>query len=415
MLFIRILNFIKGYLVITASGRFTERFINICIRRNMTIWDMKSDRGIITAKLATSDFFDIRDVARITSTRVRIKRRVGLGFLCKRYRSRWPLVFAVLLFVGIMYYTSTHVMSIEITGNQRIPTEQIADELSRVGLSIGVRASDIVSDEIRNKIMIMDEDVSWLGVNVRGSRVYIEVAERIDSESIPHETEEPCNVVALKDGVIDEMQVKQGQTMVKKGDGVREGDLLVSGIMDSMYGGFRTVHAYGEIWAKTQYSKEADYPLVYSEREYSDNVKTFFGIDVLGKCVDLFPRNNIDYSRFEERSTDYVFKTNILGRDIEVGGKRYDFVGYNTVQKQRTVSEAVELGERELTEQVEAEVPKEAKVLSKTTDHNIISGETVRVTVTWYCSENIAREVTIEETDEFGETDKIEKAGEVAE
>lgn len=400
MLFIRILNFIKGYLVITASGRFTERFINICIHRNMTIWDMKSDSGVITAKLETSDFFYIRDVARITSTKVRIKRRIGLGFLCKRYRNRWPLVFAVILFAAIMYYTSAHVMSIEITGNQRIPTDRIYDELNRVGLSIGVRAKDIVPDQIRNEIMIMDEDVSWLGVNVRGSRVYIEVAERIDSESIPHETGEPCNVVALKDGVISEMQIKQGQTMVKKGDGVREGDLLVSGIMDSTYGGYRTVHAYGEIWAKTEYSAEADYPLVYSEREYSDNVKTFFGIDMFGKCVDLFSRKNIDTSRFEERSTDYVFKTNIWGRDIEVGGKRYDFVAYNTVERQRTVSEAVAEAEEELTKQVEAEVPENARVVSKTTDHNIVSGDTVRVTVTWYCNENIAHEVPIEDTEE---------------
>ncbi len=32
--------------------------------------------------------------------------------------------------------------------------------------------------------------------------------------------------------------------MVKKGDGVREGDVLVSGIMDSAYGGFRLVHSF---------------------------------------------------------------------------------------------------------------------------------------------------------------------------
>ncbi len=405
MLFIRILNFLKGYLIITASGRFTERFINICVRRNMTMWDVKSENGVIIAKLSASDFFKIRDVARITSTSVRIKRRIGLGFLCRRYRNRWPLIFAVILFTAIIYYTSTHVMSIEVTGNQRIPTDKILDELNQTGLKTGIKAEDIVPDQIRNQIMIMDEDVSWLGVNVRGSRVYIEVAERIDSESIPHETGEPCNVVAAKDGIISSMQVKQGQTMIKKGDGVREGDLLVSGIMDSTYGGFRTVHAYGEIWARTEYSASADYPLVYTKREYSDNVKTFLGLDLLGNCVDLFSRKHIDDSRFEERSTNYVYKTNIWGRDIEIGAKRYDFVGYDTVEIHRTVSEAVEEAETELTKQVEAEVPGSAKVVSKNTDHNIVSGETVRVTVTWYCDENIAKEAPIEDMEDIDYTD----------
>lgn len=400
MLFIRILNFIKGYLVITASGRFTERFINICIRRGMTIWDVKAGGGVITAKLTIKDFLNIRDVARITSTKVRIKRRIGLGFLCRRYRRRWPIIFAVILFAAIIYFTSTHVMSIEITGNQRIPTERIAEELERVGLKTGIRSKDIIPDQIRNEIMIMDEDVSWLGVNVRGSRVYIEVAERIDSASIPHETDEPCNVVAAKDGVVEEMQVKQGQASVRKGDGVRAGDLLISGIMDSTYGGFRTVHAYGEIWAKTEYSAEAEYQLVYTEREYHGTTKTFVGLDIFGKRFDLFSRKNIDYSRFEEKEQEYIFRTGILDKEIEIGGKRYDFVEYTDVEKHRTVGEAVSEAEKELTARVEQSVPQEAKVVSKITDHNIISGNTVRVTVTWYCSENIAREVKMEKVTE---------------
>ena len=40
MLFIRILNYIKGYLIITINGVFAERFINICVHRNILIWDV---------------------------------------------------------------------------------------------------------------------------------------------------------------------------------------------------------------------------------------------------------------------------------------------------------------------------------------------------------------------------------------
>ena len=42
MLFIRILNYIKGYLIITINGVFAERFINICVHRNILIWDEKT-------------------------------------------------------------------------------------------------------------------------------------------------------------------------------------------------------------------------------------------------------------------------------------------------------------------------------------------------------------------------------------
>lgn len=395
MLFIRILNYIKGYLVITVSGRFTERFINICVHRGLAVWDVKYDGGVITAKITTGDFLKLRDAARITGVRIKIKRRCGIGFALKRYRRRWPLIFAVILFIAIMRYTATHVMSVEVTGNDRIPTERIVEELEGSGVKVGVRSDSISTDTVRNKMMLKDGDISWLGVNIRGSRVYIEVAERIDNTKVPREGDEPCNVVAAKDGVIDELEVKQGQTMVRRGDGVREGDLLISGIMDSVYGGFREVHAYGEVWARTEYSAERDYALKYTEREYTDNKKTFFSIDLFGKNIELFSRAHVDSSRFEERKEDCVLRPSIMGRDIEVGGAKHTFVGYNETQRMRTVKEAVSLGGEELTREVEGKIPEGAKVISKTTEHNIISGDTVRVTVTWYCSENIAVETPI--------------------
>lgn len=46
MLFIRILNYIKGYLIITINGVFAERFINICVHRNILIWDVSEKRRV---------------------------------------------------------------------------------------------------------------------------------------------------------------------------------------------------------------------------------------------------------------------------------------------------------------------------------------------------------------------------------
>ena len=56
MLFIRILNYIKGYLIITINGVFAERFINICVHRNILIWDVSRKNGGIMAKMARKDF-----------------------------------------------------------------------------------------------------------------------------------------------------------------------------------------------------------------------------------------------------------------------------------------------------------------------------------------------------------------------
>lgn len=399
MLFIRILNFLKGYLIITVEGKFTERFINICIRRKILIWDVKRcGFNKVMCKIATVDFKKVRDIARITGSKPRITGRMGFPFWVIRYKNRWPIFFSILLFICIIHFTSTHIMSVEVTGNERISTDQILNELNEIGVSWGNPVSVLNPDTVRNEMILKNNDIAWLGVNIRGCRVYIEVTERIDTESIPHIDGEPCNLIATQDGVIDEMEVKQGQSMVMVGDAVREGDMLVSGIMDSVYKGFRVVHSYGEIYAKTSYSETQEYPLKYTERLYSDNKKTYISLDLLGKDLEIFIRKNLGDNRYEETTTDYVFKKNIMGRDIEVGAKKHEFVEYKEVEASRSVAEAVEIGTREMTEKVEAVVPKDAEIVSKKSDHNIISGETVSVTVTYHCSENIAKESEIDKS-----------------
>ena len=326
MLFIRILNYIKGYLIITINGVFAERFINICVHRNILIWDVSRKNGGFMAKMATKDFYKIRDIARITNSKVRIKRRQGLPFL------------------------------------------------------------------------INNDEIAWLGVNVRGSRVYVEITERIDTESVPHLTEEKCNLVASKDGVIEKLEVGQGQTMVKKGDGVREGDVLVSGIMDSAYGGFRLVHSYGEVYARTEYTATKEYQLNYIEKEYSGEEKVRFGLNLFGNKIELYPPSMRPDDNYDEQAEEYVYRGSWLGNNVEFGGVVEKFLEYKEVEKQRTIQEAVETGRKEMTEEVENSVPKDAEIIARKTDHNIISGDAVSVTVTYECRENIAKESEIDKS-----------------
>ncbi len=396
MLFIRILNYLRGYLLITVGGRFPERFMNICVHRGIRVWDVSSKGGTFKCKMAAEDFFRIRDIARITGARVRIKRRLGLMFLLRRYRRRWPAVIGLILFAAILYITATRIMSIDITGNERVPDDEIRRLLAGCGVSVGRSTADIDPDTVRNELIMNSDDLAWVGVNVRGSRVYIEVVERLDSESVPHITEEECNLVASKDGVISRLEVKQGQTMVKKGDGVRKGDVLVSGVMDSVYGGFRLVHSYGEVYALTEYSAKKEYPLTYTERVYTGSEKTLYGVKLFGREFDLYTKAMDPGEGYEEERNEN--SVTVPWINSEFGGVAKRFREYTDTQTHRTVQEALETGIAELTEQVEQSVPDDAEIISKENDHNILSGDTVEVKVTYICSENIAEEEEIDKS-----------------
>ena len=101
---------------------------------------------------------------------------------------------------------------------------------------------------------------------------------------------------------------------------------------------------------------------------------------------------------YDEQAEEYVYRGSWLGNNVEFGGVVEKFLEYKEVEKQRTIQEAVETGRKEMTKEVENSVPKDAEIIARKTDHNIISGDAVSVTVTYECRENIAKESEIDKS-----------------
>ena len=64
------------------------------------------------------------------------------------------------------------------------------------------------------------------------------------------EDSSPCNVVASRGGQIVSMEVYDGQKAVNKGDTVKQGDLVVSGVVVSSKGKTILRHASAKIMAE---------------------------------------------------------------------------------------------------------------------------------------------------------------------
>ena len=72
----------------------------------------------------------------------------------------------------------------------------------------------------------------WAAVNISGCRAVIEVRDYIQKpESKTYG--EPCNIVADFDGLLLSLQVYNGTKANHEGNGVKKGDLLISGIVEN--------------------------------------------------------------------------------------------------------------------------------------------------------------------------------------
>ncbi|MBR2453172.1 MAG: sporulation protein YqfD [Clostridia bacterium] len=391
----KIIGFLRGYVEIYAVGLFTERFLNVCMRREIYLWDIKRrGKHRISACISIRGFKLLRPIAKKTRTSVKITRRHGLPFIFHRYRHRKTAAIGLFLFLAVLWYLSSHIMGISISGNTRIPTEEIERNLKSSGIYYGASVKKIDSEMVKNQMMISLDDLSWIGVSIKGSRAYIEVKERLDTKRLD-DTDIPCDIVANRDGTIVLLEVKNGQTMVKVNQFVTKGDLLVSGLMDSEKVGMRYVHSFGEIFAETSYKKSGEYSFDFIEKIYSGKTKNRYTLSLLGKRFSLFNTKKSPFPHYdkEEKFIEYTPPLTFLPSAFV---KTESFAEYTPKKRERTQEETIAFAEKELFALLDAEIPKDAEVLDKKITWQEAGERRILVTAEYLCCEDIARQRKID-------------------
>lgn len=392
----KIFSFLRGCLTVCADGPFTERLINICMHRGMPIWDIKHiGSARIVFKTDIPSFRSIRTPAKRTKSRVRILKRHGLPFIIHRYRHRYLSVLGGIIPLIFLIYASTHVMGITVFGNTRISTQDIMSALGECGLSLGIKTSSVEPASIRNQMMTKLDNLAWIGINANGSRVYIEIVERIEKqEGIPKDGVS-CHLVASKDGEIEALEVREGQTLVKVGSGVCKGDILVSGIIDNTANGFRFVQARGEVFAKTSYSKTGEFPLEYTENIATGEQKNKYTLSLLNLEIPLFLGKKEPFPKYsyEESINEYRLPIDIIP---SLFIKKQSYLEEIPQEKKRTPSQAISHGIKQLSAELKAQLPQNAEIIEEKNSHTLNERGMVEVSVEFICRENIAESFIIE-------------------
>ena len=137
---------------------------------------------------------------------------------------------AVLLF---LYYLTGFIWFIEISGNDEVSGEQIFEVLSKQGVTVGVSKSQLNLRSLENLILTKFPDFSWVGINIKGVLMSIEVVERTSPEL---KEVQFGDVVAVENGLVTQVLPFRGTALVSIGDTVKKGDVLISGEYYDQYG-----------------------------------------------------------------------------------------------------------------------------------------------------------------------------------
>lgn len=392
MMILRLLRWIAGYVRITVSGHFTERFLNLLNCSGLRVWDVKKiSGGRLSVCIKAKKFKRLKSIRAKTKVSIEIAEKCGLPFIRHRYRRRIGLAVGAVLFIGILAAMSCFVWSIEIVGDVSVRDEVILAALDECGLRVGMPLSSVDADAIKQRVLIKLDELSFCAVNLFGSKAIVEVAQATP----PPETEDtytPCNLVAAVDGVIVETQVTQGFPVVKAGDAVSAGNILVSGVIDSEKVGYRLVHSTGKVYARTRRTLTCEIPLSQTQTQRTGEHYSNFRLRLFNFYINLYFGTGTRYDKYDKIEKKYEVRIGSFVFPVEIVKQTYYekvHIQCNITQQQAENAAQLQLQDMEAEQLF-------GKVVESRTVTVIFENDVCRITGEYGCIEDIAEKRTIE-------------------
>lgn len=343
-----------GYIRINVEGFYIEKFINICRQNGIFLWGIKREKAsIMHTNISIKDFKKIKRITKQINCRVHIERKKGLPFFLDRYKKRKIFVIGLIAILLIIFGTSNFVWNIEVVGNEKINKDELIQELKEQGLEIGTPKRKINKNEIINTIRLKRNDVSWVGINIKGTNVTVKIVETEEKPEIINQ-DEYCNIVAKKDALIQKIDSTKGTSVVKEGDLVKKGSILIGGWMEGKYTGVRYVHGAGKVMGKVWYTETARVQLKEEKIEKTGKKEKKYRINFNNFQINLYKT----LSKFEKYDTIYTDKKVKIFSDFYLPVSFTECDNFETISKTEEYTQeeakniAIERAEKKLAEQV---------------------------------------------------------------
>lgn len=307
-------NNIRGVIRFRASGTKLYSFINAIRESRIVCTAQECKNDEYYGEIYSSSLKEIEGLAKKYNIEFKVEDKKGAIFKVKRYKYRFGIIIGAFIAVMFITYISNIAITIEVTGNSEISEEQIISTLSDIGISKGTFIPNINFGSCERKLKISIGDLAWVGIRRSGNRIVVDVDEMVDQPEMV-KSNLPSNIISTKDAQIKSVKVYNGSLNYIVGDGVKVGDVLVSGIYTDHKGNILTLHAIGEIVGV--YQEKIVFEQMYeeekrvSEEEISRKSFDFFTIRMPLNIGDV---DLVDYDYDEDIS--YFM---ILGKKLPIG------------------------------------------------------------------------------------------------
>ncbi|MCD8130678.1 MAG: sporulation protein YqfD [Lachnospiraceae bacterium] len=266
-----------------------------------------------------------------------------MPFLLPGLKARVLFVIAGLAAAGWLLYSTQLIWHIEFEGNYSITEDQLTDFLAERGIWVGVPKNSLDLETLEKELRQEFSLITWTSGKINGTVLEISIKENErPNVTLPVlSVEEATGLYSTVEGVVISVYVRNGISMVSRGDEVHPGDLLVDGRIPVLNEDGETDHfllyeADADILIETV--QQVDYRLdkVYVAKEYTgrEGSGVWFSVD---QTVYRLPQTGAQWKE-KERLLEPSFTVTLFGRQLGFGF--FEVKEYQSVEKSYTPQEA---------------------------------------------------------------------------
>ncbi|MDD2190630.1 MAG: sporulation protein YqfD [Eubacteriales bacterium] len=275
-------SFFEHSIKIRVEGFELRKLLTECVQRGITVKDVRTISDIeVVLILMKWDYEKFLSLAK-NRYKITVLNEYGYKPTIRKAFHKKSTILGLIIFAIIMFYQSSFVSEIQVSGYLSYSETEIRDSLREAGLFEGC-SKDIDLKNVKLHIYQELDNIAWMGVRYIGNLAEVTIVEGTITPK-PVDKSKPCNIVAKKEGYVEKTIAREGKIAAEPGTYVKPGDILVSGIVpvtSTAYGtpavGLteRYVHASGEVYAKIPYRLQC-----YQEKY--DYIKKETGPYILG-------------------------------------------------------------------------------------------------------------------------------------
>ncbi len=232
----------------TLSGLNLERFLNIMQKADITLISARRlDARTLRCVCRTSDLERIAAVAQEKGWRLENAAPVGVGARLWQLIHRPGLVLGTLAAVVVLMVFLRFVWLIRIVDAGPYRAD-IAAYLSEQGYRPGIQKASVDAKTLTLLLQRRYPQVAWFRVYVNNVTLVVECTQGVPPPALPDG--DPSHLIAARDGVVQSVQTYAGTALVRPGDLVRKGQVLIRGEERGADGEMIPTQARGKVVAR---------------------------------------------------------------------------------------------------------------------------------------------------------------------